>query len=436
MVKGNNYLTNAAWMLIDKAFGVLVSFIVGVAIARYIGPEQMGVWGYVLSLSAIFAICSTLGLEQVVIRDLIPKNSNYATTLGSVLVLRLLGGGVAALFLILIAMLSSDPNITNLLVLVAFTHVFNAFSSYDFLFQAKTIARFGVQVRLIVQFILALSKILMIVTNAPLIWLGIIALAGSVCQAILYNAYGWLYIRKLPAMLSFHASTAKYFLLQSAPLILSSITTIIYLELDKVMLKHLATDHVLGNYAVASNIAVSSMFLIAVISQALYPFLVKAKKHSEFLYIMRLEQLYSATIWMAIAVGVLLYFTSSWFMPLLFGEQYSDAVGIVKALSVLGVFTSITLVSSYWFLAEGLQKYSFYRNLLGLVVNVVLNFILIPKYGAVGAAVASIAARAAATIGFFLIIPKLNYQLVYIFRALNISIIFRRDLWVSLKGGG
>lgn len=432
MYSFKTYLRNTAWLYFDKVLGVGVSFLTGIAVARYLGPDQMGVWGYAISLSTILAAFGSLGLQQIAIRDLVSDPIEYKIVLGSIIGLRFIGGMLAFLGLVSIALATEDFNVKWLLICLGATHLFLAFDSYDFYFQAKVQARYGVFVRLARQMILAGAKLILIHVNAPLLWFGVATLAAEIIQSALFIATGSSITKIGIFQLRFVVNKAKYFLAQCWPLILSGLATSIYLEIDKVMLKQFMGDATVGQYTVSSNIVIASMFLISVICQSFYPMIIHAKKMGEDFYKKRLVQLYSISVWVGILLGGGLALLAGWFVPFLLGAIYIPAVPIIQVLSVLGVFTSITLVSSFWLLMENLQSYSFYRNMLGMALNIVLNFLLIPQYGAIGAAVASVATRAIATICFMGIMPKFRNQLGLIFKSLNPFNILNKQLFLNI----
>lgn len=418
-MKKNGYLGNAVWLYIDNAVSIAISFITGLAVARYLGPEKMGIWGYSLSLCSMLAIFGTLGIQPIAIRDLVRGEVDRKTIIGSIIGMRLVGSAAIWLVLICFACTTDDANVRWLLALLGGTYLFQAFDSYDFLFQADVQSRYGVIVRLSFQFFLGGTKLALIFANASLIYFGVASLLAAVLQSVLYLLVGWKITRIGPSNLRFDRSKAWYFLVESWPLVVSGLATTIYLQIDNVMLKHISGNEVVGHFSVATRVAVTLTFVTSVICQAFYPAILRAKAASTELYHNRLTQLYSVTVWIAVVLGVLLAVSAQWIVPLLLGPAYVPSVPILQVLSMIGVFTPITLVSSYWLMAENLQRFSLYRNVFGMVVNICLNLVLIPKYGGVGAAAASVISRCMGSVGFMLLIPRLRCQLTAIGRALN-----------------
>jgi O-antigen/teichoic acid export membrane protein len=94
--------------------------------------------------------------------------------------------------------------------------------------------------------------------------------------------------------------------------------------------------------------------------------------------------------WLGIATAVGVSWWSHEIIGLFFGRQYEGAGPVLALHTWTSVFVFLGFASSNWFVAEGLQKYSFYRTAAGAVINVGMNYILIPIYGILGAAAATL----------------------------------------------
>jgi O-antigen/teichoic acid export membrane protein len=162
------------------------------------------------------------------------------------------------------------------------------------------------------------------------------------------------------------------------------------MKVDQIMIKEMISVEAVGQYAAAVKISEAWYFIPMVIASSLFPAIIDAKKQSEALYYARLQKLYDLMVWMAIAIALPMTFLSDWVVNLLYGEQYNQAGSVLMIHIWTGVFVFLGVASGKWFTTENLQMLAFRRTFYGMVMNVVLNFILIPKYGAQGAAVATL----------------------------------------------
>jgi O-antigen/teichoic acid export membrane protein len=102
-------------------------------------------------------------------------------------------------------------------------------------------------------------------------------------------------------------------------------------------------------------------------------------------------------VWAAMAIALPMTLLSGWLLTILFGEAYRDAGPVLSVHIWAGVFVFLGVASSKWLITEGLQKYSAINALIGAVANVLLNLLLIPKYGICGAAISTVLSQSIAS---------------------------------------
>ena len=191
------------------------------------------------------------------------------------------------------------------------------------------------------------------------------------------------------------------------------------MRIDQVMIKEMITPEAVGNYSVAVRLSEVWYFIPMAITSSLFPAIINAKKVSEKLYHRRLQKLYDLMTWLAIGIALPMTFLANDIIRLLFGVQYQDAAGVLRIYVWAGVFVFLGVASSQYLVAENYTKISFFRTFAGGIVNVILNIIMIPKYGINGAATATLISYFVATffIGF---IPKTSKQAVSMVKSLNL----------------
>jgi PST family polysaccharide transporter len=193
------------------------------------------------------------------------------------------------------------------------------------------------------------------------------------------------------------AARARALLSQSWPLIISSAGGLIYLKIDQVMLGEMAGPRELGTYAVAARLSEIWYFIPATLGSSLLPMMVESKRLGDATYRSRLQAMYTGMVWAGIALAAGVTLVAVPVMDLLYGAEYAGAGRILQIhiWTCPGIFMGAIL--SRWLVMEDLLIFSLTRNLVGALVNVVLNFVLIPHYGAVGSAVATLVSYTAAT---------------------------------------
>jgi O-antigen/teichoic acid export membrane protein len=182
-------------------------------------------------------------------------------------------------------------------------------------------------------------------------------------------------------------------------LILSGLAVVTYMRIDQVMLGEMVGAGSVGIYSAAVRLSEGWYFVPIAIATSVFPSIVATRKVNEALYQERLQKLYHFMTWLAIAIAVPVTFLSQIVIKFLYGAGYEGA-GTVLAIHIwAGVFVFLGYASGQYLLTENYTRISFYRAFWGMIVNVILNFLLIPRYGPNGAAVATLISQFGATFG-------------------------------------
>lgn len=394
-------LINTGWLFGDKILRMGMGLLVGVWVARYLGPEQFGLLNYAVAFVALFTSVATLGLNGIVVRDLVQDPSMAETTMGTAFMLSVLGG-LSAFGLSLLAISYARPNddlAKFIVVLLSLLMVLKATDVVRYWFESQVQSKYVVSIENGVFLVFSTVKIGLILASASLIAFVWAILAEALIVAVgLMGMYAWRG-GKLSAWRS-RFTRAKTLLKDSWPLILSGLSIMVYMRIDQVMLGQMLGDESVGIYSAAVRISEVWYFIPMAIVASVFPSIIEAKKKSEALYYERLQKLLNVMVMLALAVAIPMTFLSDWVVTLLFGTAYHQAGSVLAVHIWAGIFVFLGVASGTWFLIEGLQRYSFYRILSGAVVNVGLNLILIPKFGVIGAAWATVVSQAGANTFF------------------------------------
>ena len=401
-------ISNTGWLLADRIVRMGVGLLVNVWVARYLGPEQFGVFSFAGAFVALFSAVATLGLDSIVIRDLVKDPLPKERILGTAFFLKA-AGGAACFFLAVggIALLRPGDPITQLLVTItAAGMIFQALDAVDFWFQSRVLSRFTVWAKSAAFLVAAVIKVILIMGKAPLVafaWVGLAEVAmGAVGLALVYRASG----NPLKGW-SFDRSLAGRLLRDSWPLIMSGIVIMIYMRIDQVMLGEMAGDREVGIYSAAVRIAEAWYFIPGAVVNSVFPSVIEARARDEGLFYRRLQRLYNLMALVAYMVAVPVTFASGWIMETLYGSEYAAAGSLLAVLVWAGLFTGLGIARSSFLTAMNWTRVHFLTVFLGAMINVGLNFVLIPRYGAMGAAIASCIAYWIAAHGACFLYPPL-----------------------------
>ena len=407
------YFKNTSWLFGEKILRMFVGLFVGVWVARYLGPERFGLFSFAQSFVGLFTVIATLGLDGIVVRELVKDESPKNRLLGTAFYLQLMGAFFVLLLLgIAISFTSNDTYTNALIFIIASATIFQSFNVVDMYFQSKVMSKYIVYSNIISLLISTSIKVILILTEAPLIAFAFVILFDSFVLAV---GYIYFFLKKSTFKiweLSFDKSTAIGLLKDSWPLILSGIVISIYMKIDQVMIKEMLGSEAVGQYAAAVRLSEAWYFIPMVIASSLFPAIVNAKKISEKLYYERLQKLYDLMVWMAIAIALPMTFLSDYVVNLLYGNQYNEAGSVLMIHIWAGVFVFLGVAFSKYLTIENLTKKMFYRTFIGSILNITLNYFLIKIYGITGAAIATLLSQFIVNYAYDIFDKKLHKQLI------------------------
>jgi O-antigen/teichoic acid export membrane protein len=375
----------------DNVLRMSVGLLVGIWLARYLGPEQFGLFNYALALVALFASFAALGLDEIIVRDLVRDPACKDETLSTAFILKLLSGTVAFLAAVgTILILRPDDNLSHWLVgIIAAGTVFQAFNIIDLWFYSQVSAKYPVLARNAAFLLCSAIRIFFILTGKSLIafaWVSLLEIViGAAGLVIAYRAKG-----NSLGVLHCSLTRARGLMRDCWPLIFTGIIATIYLRIDQVMLGEMVGSEEVGIYSAAVRMVEVWLFIPTAIYWSVFPAIVEAKAQSDELFHSRLQMFYNSMALTAYGIAIPITFFGEWLVGVLYGDVYARSGLMLAVLIWSNVFISIEMARNAFMLTMNWTRLFFLTVSLGAVLNVVLNYFLIPSYGGMGAVVASI----------------------------------------------
>lgn len=405
------YFKNTSWMMLEQLLRIIAGLFVGIWVARYLGPQQFGLFSYAIAFTAIFAGVAKLGLDGIIVRELINHPEKKDLYLGTAFWLKVIGAIIVIGLIAIIVPFTNNDAMTNIFIfIIAGGVVFQSFEVVEFYFQSQVLAKIVSICKIIQLMLSSLIKIYLVISEAELIAFVLITIFDVISLAICYFiAY------KLQERGSFYRqfdrSVAKRFIKDSWPLILSSVVVMVYMRIDQVMIKEMLGEYEVGIYSAAVRLSEAFYFIPMLITASIFPAILNARKNNQELYRLRLQRLYTFLAWLAIFFALITTFSSDWIIYVLFGESYKEAGEILTVHVWSSVFIFLGVAFGKYLIAEGLTKVAFQRTLLGAIANVLLNLFLIPVHGILGAAIATLIAQFITNVAYDLFNKNLHEQL-------------------------
>jgi len=249
------YFANTSWILGERISRMGVSLFVGIYVARYLGPERFGLLSYASSFVGIFVALATLGLDEVVVRELVKTPEQRERILGTSFLLKLVGTLLMwAAILVAIPFTENDSQTNILIIIIAFGVLFQAFNVIDLSFQADVKSKYVVHAQFVQLIISSIVKIILVFNEAPLIWFASVFFLDAIVLAL---GLVFTYLHNSNKIFSWKWSyeTSKNLLHDSWPLIFAGIVVSVYMKIDQLMIKEMLGAKEVGLYAAAVKLS-------------------------------------------------------------------------------------------------------------------------------------------------------------------------------------
>jgi O-antigen/teichoic acid export membrane protein len=210
----------------------------------------------------------------------------------------------------------------------------------------------------------------------------------------------------------FRKDTAIRLVKDSWPLIFSGVVFSIYMKIDQVMIKEMLNTETVGIYAVAVNLCEIWYVVPTIIVGSVFPAIIHARGRDYKAYLGALQKLHDLFFLLSVLVGIFISVYSDEIIRLLYGEGFKGA-GIIWAIYVWsGVFVFQGTIRGRFLVLENQQHLGLWFRIFSMLANVGLNLLLIPRYGAVGAALATLISYGLPTYVSSLFHPVLRLNLL------------------------
>ena len=429
------YFANTSWLLSERVLRMVVSLFVGIYVARYLGPERFGLLSYTLSFVWLFSSLASVGLDEILVRELVKSPEQRNNLLGTVFWLKVCGTLVMGTTIALVLKYTVEDQQTYwMIALIALGFLFQVTNVVDFYFQSQVQSKFAVRAQVIQLILTSLFKIYLVWNQAELIWFAFALMLDQAVVAVLFLlVYHWK-IGWFP-FFSFRWKQAKKLMRDAWPIIFAGMVVSFYMRIDQVMLKEMLDAKAVGVYAAAVKLCEAWYFLPTALIASIFPAVIKAKIKSKTLYDKRVQNLYDLMVWSSIAVALPTTLLADWVILILYGIDFQEAADVLRIYIWAGVFVTLGIANSKWLIAENLQRYLFIRTILGALLNVGLNLWLIPIYGIKGAAIATMVAQG--TVGFLSLsfFKKTRHNFLFAAKSLSIYGAYKRTFHKTIIRG-
>ena len=382
-------VNNAKWIVACKLIQSLLRLVIGTISARYLGPSYYGLINYAASIVAFFIPIMELGLRSTLVQEFIDAPEKEGEIIGTSLVMNLISAFACMISTSLFVLVVNHGETITLIVCLLYstTLIFQAIEMIQYWFQYKLLSKYPSLVMLGSYVIVSAYKIYLLVTAKNVYWF---VLSHSLDYCIIGVSLVIIYKVIQKQKLSFSFDMAKKMFLRSKYYIVSSLMVTIFANTDHVMLKLFVGDSENGFYTAAVTCASMANFVFAAVIDSARPVILSSKKTDKGRFEESVSKLYSIIIYMGLAESLVFTVFAELIIMILYGQDYMATTSVLRIVVWYVSFSYMGTVRNIWILAEGKQSIIWIINLSGVIMNIVLNFAMIPLWGACGAALASV----------------------------------------------
>lgn len=383
------FFNNIGWLMGGKIVNMILQFIVSLATARYLGPSNFGTINYVAAYVSFFSSIASLGLAVIVIREIATNRYDNNVVVWTSIWMRFATAVVSTISIIALMFITNqdDPIIAQIAFLESLSILFSSFDTINYYFQARLLSKWSSIAGVLAYIGMSLYRIYLLATNADIVWF---AFATSTDMIFLTAFLMVFYIRIEGFHPKFNWALGKNLLHQSYHYLIAGLITILYAQVDRVMLGNMLDKAAVGYYSATLTISTLWSMIPGALIQTISPILYDTAQQDRSLYLRRLRQSYAVLFWLNAAYSLFVSIFAKWVILLLYGEDYLAATNALRIVVWYYGISTMSTLNQVYLANDDKNRYINLFCLSGLVTDVVLNALMIPVWGMNGAAIATL----------------------------------------------
>jgi PST family polysaccharide transporter len=404
---------NTAWRYADQILRMTVGFLVGTYVARYLGPEQFGLFNFASATIALVGSLSSLGLDTVVIKHLCQESEQANEILGSSFAMRTLGGAIGLSIALVLGLTTKAAGSDDqwVIIILALSLPFLGFDTIDLWFQSRLESRSTIMAKALPYLACSLAKVALVMLQCSVLPFAVVVLLESMTAAL---GLVLAYTRQRRYVRQWHTSLRRSLALlnESWPLIINGFAILVQARIDQLLLGQMLGNHDLGLYSAAVRVSEVFNFIPVVLVTSVFPAMLKTWKEDPALARKRLLDLYRLMTWISLAIAVPVSVFAGEIMSLLYGTRFLGAEGILAMFAWTRFLTAFGMARGIVIAAEGRFRFSMVCAVVGSALNVGLNILLIPHFGCIGSVAAMMLSFVVTTFVLDLLYPPMRPNFV------------------------
>ena len=388
-MKGNKVVKNASWIISVRIVQAVLNMLISMITARYLGPSNFGLINYAASIMAFAAPIMNIGLPNILVQQIVVDPDKEGDIIGSSTLACIASGLICILGITAFVSIANHGERETIIIciLYSFTLITQAMECITYWFQAKLMSKYTSLISLVAYILVSIYKIYLLVTGKSVRWFAIANMLDFLIISLIclyfYKRLGGKPLRFNIELLFQMVNKSKYY-------IISGLMISVFAQTDRIMLKLMIDESATGLYSAAVTCAGMTGFIFSAIIDSSRPAIFESLKTSKAAMEKNMTRLYSIVIYFALAQSIVITIMAKPIIYILYGSQYMTSAVALRVVVWYTTFSYLGAIRNIWMLATGKEKLIWIIDLSGAVANVFINILLIPRFGIIGASVASL----------------------------------------------
>lgn len=379
---------NASWIMVGRVFQLVLTFVTTMLTARYLGPSENGKLVYVFSYVQLFLPLCALGLNDIIVKELVDNRDKNDEILGTMIVMRSIVSLISMITsMILVGLLNSEPIYRMIALLQSLSLLFQSFDCIMYFYQSRLLSRKSGTAYALAYILASFFRIYAILSKKGILWFAFAQSLDYIMVALLLCI---VYFKDKNS-LKCSISMAKMLLRKSYHYILAGLMVVIYGKVtDTLLLGKMINETMVGYYSAGTTLCNAWPFVLTAIIDSFSPVIIDSFKVNKEVFYKKLKQLYAMIFYISVVVAIGITLLSDLAISIIYGAEYAPAAVPMKIYAWSTAFSYLGVSRTIWMQCNNKTKYEVHIALFGAITSVVLNFLLIRSFGIIGAAIAAV----------------------------------------------
>ena len=379
---------NASWIMVGRVFQLVLTFVTTMLTARYLGPSENGKLVYVFSYVQFFLPLCTLGLNDIIVKELVDNRDKNDEILGTMIVIRSIVSLISMISsIILVGLLNSEPIYRAIASLQSLSLLFQSFDCIMYFYQSRLLSRKSGTAYALAYILASFFRIYAILSKKGILWF---AFANSLDYIMVALLLCIVYFKDKNS-LKCSLTMAKTLLSKSYHYILAGLMVVIYGKVtDILLLGKMINETMVGYYSAGTTLCNAWPFVLTAIIDSFSPVIIDSFKTNKEVFYTKLKQLYAMIFYISVAVAIGITLLSDLAISIVYGAEYAPAAVPMKIYAWSTAFSYLGVSRTIWMQCNNKTRYEVHIAFFGAITSIVLNFLLIRSFGIIGAAIAAV----------------------------------------------